>query len=488
MDRVTCLKSTRDAILAAYPSAVGDPVLWRALQYLLFTGQIAYQAQRLKVDTAILEMIVGVPIYGTSTRKGAFKSGKQVLEYIRDNMLPGLQWSGYSQSKYCRMVVADGIDPALKKIVDQDLSGSISGNSDRVFLDTGEKYSPAKQRHLKVSWLSEASSVSANAASNASAYVLQRLNDGSIRPLGGFTRVLQHSSAMHAAVNIYQPSSSSRAGQTNQDYRMYLRSVLRRIEDMPLPLYQPSERGRTDRVFELNPSFLSLPSSVRLAGTKPAGWVELDLVSAHLAIGSMLWGVQSVDAILSNRRSIWSAFATQLNVSHLTTALKDAVKKATYSAMYGMTERNLKVDFTQAMNSAGLKLTGKDLISTPLMQDILTARKTAFTRIKTAGSIQTPTGISATVGNGVNEGSAWSTVMNSYELELMKPILEYEEQELANASKEERQPDFRIMLWQHDGCSVRFDKRKRHHLSKMKAVVDAVAQQHSIPTWLEEKK
>ncbi len=78
--------------------------------------------------------------------------------------------------------------------------------------------------------------------------------------------------------------------------------------------------------------------------------------------------------------------------------------------------------------------------------------------------------------------------MNSYEMELMKPILEYEEQELTNANKEKRQPDFRIMMWQHDGCSVRFDKRKRHHLSQMKAVVDAVAQQHSIPTWLEEKK
>ncbi len=185
---------------------------------------------------------------------------------------------------------------------------------------------------------------------------------------------------------------------------MYLRSVMRRIEDMPLPLYQPSERGRTDRVFALNPSFLSLPSSVRLAGTKPAGWVELDLVSAHLAIGSMLWGIQSVEATLSNRGSIWSAFATQLNVSQLTPALKDALKKATYSAMYGMTERNLKADFTNAMNSAGLKLTGKDLIATSLMKDILSARKTAFATITSAGSIQTPTGISATISDEVNEG------------------------------------------------------------------------------------
>ncbi len=187
MDRVTCLKSTRDAILSRYPEAAADPVLWRALQYLLFASRIDRSTRRLRVDEAGIEMIVGAPIYGTSTRKGAFKSGRQVLEYVRDNMLPGFRWSGYSQNQHPRTVISDGIDPALKKIVDQDLSSSITGSSERVFIDTGEKYSPAKQRKLKQDWLSEAKRLSAGSPSIATTYVLQGLNDDSIRPLNGFT-------------------------------------------------------------------------------------------------------------------------------------------------------------------------------------------------------------------------------------------------------------------------------------------------------------
>lgn len=481
------MKSTRDALLNRYPAAIGDPVLWRALQYFLFARRVDKNTGQLKVDEAALEMIAGVPIYGTSTRKGAFKSGQQVLEHIRDNMLSRLKWSGYSQGNYSRTIAADGVDSAIKQLVNQDLGTSISGSADRVFFDTGEKFSTAKQTKLKKAWLTEASRLAAGAPSTASAYLLGQLNDVS-RPINGFTRVLNHASAMHAQINGYQSSSTSLNGQALQDYRMHLRSVMRRIEDMPLPLYQPSERGRTDRVFALNPSFLSLPSSVRLAGTKPAGWVELDLVSAHLAIGSRLWSIQSVESILQGGNSIWEAFVTQLKASQLTPVLKGALKKATYSAMYGMTEGNLKADFSKAMKQAGLKLTGKDLVRTPLMKDILKARHAAFNKIKISGAIQTPTGISFSVGSGVNEGSAWSTVMNSYELELMKPIVEYEEREVNQAKSQDRQPDFRIMLWEHDGCSVRFNERKKHHLSQMKAAVKAVTMQYSIPTWLEEKK
>jgi hypothetical protein len=69
----------------------------------------------------------------------------------------------------------------------------------------------------------------------------------------------------------------------------------------------------------------------------------------------------------------------------------------------------------------------------------------------------------------------------------MKRILRYEAVEFRMAKQVGRQPDFRIMLWQHDGCSVRFRRRKRKHIAGMKMAVLEAAIQFGFPTKLEVK-
>jgi len=117
----------------------------------------------------------------------------------------------------------------------------------------------------------------------------------------------------------------------------------------------------------------------------------------------------------------------------------------------------------------------------------MASRSAAFSLLKQKGSMNTPTGIRAVLGTGRNEGSVWSTVVNSYEAVMMKKILEYEEKEIKAARLGGRQPDFRIMLWQHDGCSIRFSKGKRLHINNLKAAVATVATHYKIPTSLEVK-
>jgi hypothetical protein len=80
-----------------------------------------------------------------------------------------------------------------------------------------------------------------------------------------------------------------------------------------------------------------------------------------------------------------------------------------------------------------------------------------------------------------------ATLAQSFEAALMKPILEYEEAEFAAAKTAQRPPAFRVMLWQHDGCSVRFDKGKKKHIKAMQSAVAVVAKQYGIPTRLEVK-
>ena len=69
----------------------------------------------------------------------------------------------------------------------------------------------------------------------------------------------------------------------------------------------------------------------------------------------------------------------------------------------------------------------------------------------------------------------------------MKRILRYEAVEFRLAKQVGRQPDFRIMLWQHDGCSVRFSRSKRKHIAGMKMAVLLVANRYGFPTKLEVK-
>lgn len=489
MSSITCLSSTRAAILQQYPMASNNSVLWRALEHLLLTGRADKSTGSTVVDRSSLEFIAGHKIWGTSTRKGAFKSGKQVLEYVKLHMLPGLTWSNYSQSKYCRRVLTDGLNANLKAVVAHDLSSPITGKSGRVYAQSGSKYSAAKQKNFRHALEQEARAHAARSPASTCTYLLQRLNDSGLRPVNGYTNLLKNISAAHNVVNSYQPSRSSLSPIQTNSYRDYLRRLLRQIEDMPIPFYQPSQRGRTDRVFGLNPSILSLPSSVRLALTKPEKWVELDLTSAHLAIGSTLWQIPSIASLLHSGRSIWHEFVVQLGCPILNgnDDLKGALKKATYSAMYGMSERNIKANFTRAMNQGGFQLSGKDLMATKIMTDLMASRSAAFSLLKQKGSMNTPTGIRAVLGTGRNEGSVWSTVVNSYEAVMMKKILEYEEKEIKAARLGGRQPDFRIMLWQHDGCSIRFSKGKRLHINNLKAAVATVATHYKIPTSLEVK-
>jgi hypothetical protein len=490
----TCRKATYDAMSRYYPAIRKCPILNRALCYLLFEYRIDDRSGRIRVDLKALEAIYGQPLYFNSTIKWKLTTGVEVLEHIQKNLLPALQWSGWSRTEHCRVVINDGINHQLKAIVRQDQSTSIVNDPSRVYTQDGKKYSRYRRDLAREEWAQLAASDAKTAPSGTCKYILGKLNSSSNRPIQGFSQVLTHISIGFAEVPKYTPSPTWKSKKVHsalrtQLYHEHVYKVLRAIEDMPQPFYQPSVRKRTDRVFPLNASFLSLPSSIRVAITKPAGWVELDLSAAHLAIGSELWNIGPVKTLLESGESIWKTFLSQFKSPDLvlTEHFKKALKVATYSAMYGMEASYIKGQFTSSMKQQGLPLEGSDLVKTDLMKAILSARTTAFITVKTRGRIPTPTQIDASIGPNRNEGSVWSTVINSYEAVLMKRILRYEATEYRLAANEGRQPDFRIMLWQHDGCSVRFSRGKRKHIAGMKTAVLGLANHYGFPTKLEVK-
>ena len=489
-----CDRSTFDALSIYYPQIDNDPILKRALHYLLFSPRIEKSTGKLPVDLGALTFIYGQPIRFGTTRKTALKTGVQVLEYIRQNMLQALKWSGWKRNERCRTVLADGINPQLKSIVGKDVSHPITYNQDRVYVGTGEAFTLYRQRNIRNAWLQLADASIANAPSGTSRYLLKSLNSPSARPQNGYTYTLHHIEKGYSLARKYPLGRAKYAKKdpSREEVRQYLLRLcknLRAIEDMPQPFYQQSDRGRTDRVFPLNPSFLTLPSSIRLAITRPSGWVELDLAAAHLAIGCKLWNIPVIAGHLTSGQSIWETLWIQIGgkKGSLTPAVKGAIKQATYSMMYGMPEPNIKGDFTRAMNRLGKPFNGAALIKTPVMKELLTARAIAFAQVTLSRGIDTPTGIKAQLGPNINEGSVWSTVVNAYEAVFMKRILRYEAAEFRLAKQEGRQPDFRIMLWQHDGCAIRFGKRQVKHISAIYEVIADVAKHYGFPTSLEVK-
>ena len=507
--RTTCDRATRDVLLAAYPDAATDPVLWRALVCLLFTASRDSESELRLIGMDALEWIAGERIHYSTTRDDAFKTGAAVIDKIRGELLEDLAINEAEvelsdptdgvtnrrgnpiqtvKSARKRTVAFDGIDPTVYRLVRADLMASVKDFEKRVRILDGTVFNAKAAHAEREQDREEAASRLELATSDTSRYILERMNDGDARPRNGYTKLLAYmdrAKAMATQLEVDRRSHESDAeheARTHEARDGYLR-LLRAIEDQPQPFYQPSVRGRTDRIFPLNPSVLLLPGPLRRTLTEGAGWIDLDLTSAHLAIAAFLWDVDSVRDFLGAGGNAWNELMSSLGLGGLTPAdpaydeVKDVLKTGTYCTVYGMTPPALKGRFTKAMKELDIALAGVDFASCWIVRDLLDARDQQYEQVYLAGEAETPTGIRAALGahTGIEARNVLATVAQSYEATLMKPILEYEAKHLNAAACAGSPPDFRVMLWQHDGCSVRFWRRQKTHIAELQRRVRAVA-------------
>jgi hypothetical protein len=498
--RTTCARTTRDSILAAYPNAAGDEILWRGLVYLLFCAAHDRETGRRLAGLDILEWIAGRPIYHSTTRNDVPRRGEDVLIYLRERLLPDLRWSGWVAGERCRLILADGIDPTLRQLVRADLATPIREIKDRVRVIDGTRYDRRAMKREREELHEEAVALYDAAPSATSRYFLERLNDLDARPINGFTKLLAGMDKAKAASLIWEVEreaneSDEEYEQREEDVRNGLLRLLRAIEDMPMPFYQPSSRGRTDRVFALNQSVLMLPRALRSILCDGASWNELDLTSCHLAIASAIWGVESLRGFLADDGEAWPSLMRAIGLTDIEAGteqydeLKDILKRGTYSSVYGMIEPAIKAQVTRALAEAGAAANGSDFASAWLIRDLLDARQERLDAITLNDGAETVTGFRAEIStpDDVDERSVLATIAQGYEAAIMRVTLEYEEQHLAEAAARGEQPDFRVMLWQHDGCSVRWRRKRATHLAEMQRRVAEAAAVYGIPTRLEAK-
>lgn len=258
--------------------------------------------------------------------------------------------------------------------------------------------------------------------------------------------------------------------------RLYQSKLLHKIYFSPKPLYQPSKRGNTVRIFPYNESMLMLKRNIRKVLCK--GWVEFDLASSQLAIISKIWNVPYIHDYLISGKSIWKDLCNHLQITY-SDENKKILKTALYSICFGKSKKKLLLEIEYSFGSSAKLL----WMNHHIIQALFKARSRRVSFIMSRGYIITAQGKQVFV-SGKDKYEKLTKVRSmlaeeaqSIEFWLLEPVID-----LAKTTK-----NFIITLWQSDGFSVKFtDKSKQDRWTKrIQDVVLARANQLNVPTHLE---
>ncbi|OZC02846.1 hypothetical protein BSZ36_07590 [Rubricoccus marinus] len=208
--------------------------------------------------------------------------------------------------------------------------------------------------------------------------------------------------------------------------------------------------------------------------------VELDLSSAHFAIAAKDWGLPDLYDFLSTGQSLWMPLLEHVGLPP-ELRFKKVVKSGSYGVVYGAGERRIISDM-QAEHEA---LTGSQmpaeqasrLLTHPLIRETLEGRTRELESIREAirdrGYVLDCFGKQISRGkNGFGHAnerdfsrSILAQLNQARELRLMEPLLE-----LAEAESRKARPNWRIVLWQHDGVSIRATRRTEKVIEQIQLI------------------
>lgn len=492
--RQTCSAPVRERIFLHHPDAKTDDRVLRWIYLALFGSYLDQDTHRRVISWEMLEWVCGKPF---TFRSGSSSwTGRRILEYLRDETsLTGLSWVEWIAEEKCRTIEDDGIHPAVRRAVDQDLHSPPSKIMDRVYVLTGE---PMHQRHGRDARRRMArvlGSEAESAPSTTSRRIWQHMNAVDARHLH---RITEHIPAAIERIRTrpYDVSATRCDTETHEEHqarerrltrwlKRYHLNVLRAIEGQHKPFYRFSGAGRTDRIFGWNRSVLDLPRDVRSILCQ--GLHNIDLKSAHLCIAASLWQAESVQERVSDPSfSVWDSLAEHYAplVERATgdptpspglyRRMKGALKPAVYSLVYGMPEPNVKGKLTKRMrdvfgydvgSEAGMHFGRHDL-----MRSLFDARARVRGELLRNGGMEAADGRRITLNLDLDNpaASVLATVAQSYEQELMSVLVDYEQHREQAVSRNR----FNVLLWLHDGAYVRL----RSPRARMKDVRERLAE------------
>ena len=473
LTRKTVSKQFRLLVSEHYPGIRKNPAYWGLFEYLLFGCKYDKHSGRLLITQKTLAKI--------ENKEARLNNNEYIAQdllavFQRDVMTPDtFQWSKWKHSSaICRQVTLCKFtyEFDLLRIQEQQ---KVWHHKGRVYFRDGSKFSRAKQAKEREELGTEASLLSNNARCLEAKLLLGYLNE---LPPHLFNKMLANLDAARlVAHKIY-------ASPKDEIKRNHALNTLDSIEDQAKPFYQPSSRERTVRIFTLNESLLLLPRRVRDELTKD--WVSMDLRSSQLAICAFTWDVPLAKEFLNTGGTIWEMLFNRLGLdyslkesnSNLFEDIKQPLKKALYSVMYGMGARDVSRLITNALKRYGVTSAGPLFRSHPLISALFKARDEQMKKINSDGGAVDCFGNSLKISSEMDAKSILAQLSKATELNLLFPVVNLA---LNN-------PDaFKITVWLHDGFSVAFLKSSKRSLwmKKIQVAVKNRAVELGIPTVLE---
>lgn len=450
----------RERLLREVPSLGNDAAALALLGYALLAPDLDEDTGRVLVDLGAMAAVQGV--------RPRDARGEEFLGHVKAEHLPGLSWEEHTPATKTsagrsRQLVGTGLPNDLIADLQRSRSHPLT-TPELVHLVTGRPVASsarslreARQRQREADLL---------AAQTPPLFAEQgRL----LRYLNGLSPHAFSKTVGRALGAAFEAADRLDAeGKRTVAYR-----ELRRIELQPQPLYAPSQRGKTSRVFANGIPLL--PGSVRRALTPQ--WIDFDLKSAQLAVAAGLWDVPKVSAFLDSGGSIWSEISGHLGLptDPVPAAVKKPIKEFVYAAMYGKARRALSRTLTTAL-SRYTKRAGPRLMKHPVIEDLLRGRDEELGRLLREGRAVDVFGRELLVADQEEARSVAAQLAQAVELAILLPVIE-----IAEASD-----DFDVVLWQHDGFSVAVrDKSKEARIIKrIEASVSETAAALGVPTRL----
>ena len=397
-----------------------------------------------------------------------FNSGAFIAKFT-DNVLPHFVVSLHDhRTGKAREVLNDGLGP-LKNDLDEELSSfSLIDDSKKVYLVTGERWTPPKARALRERdrEVAEREVPKVAAAKRIVAYL------NSLK-----------SNLFAAKVNANNGSAIEVAKKIDDRRRRRIElKKLHRISVQPQPFYGSPIDPQTVRVFAKNVSIPNLKNEIKAALID--GWTTFDLKSAQFAIVAKDWRITDLLTELTKGIDIWKTL-TDLYSTLDPVKVKPLLKTAVYSICYGMSRDNVIAELQDAFVGLGCSDLDAHIWSMTFVDDayvvpLFRHRETMIEKVKKDRGAKDCFGQWIATTKDVQPRKVLAQLSQAQEMALLLPAIDL---------AKKREGEFKIVLWEHDGFSVHFTRKDRIE-SESKKIIDVVNERCSklgYPTRLERK-
>lgn len=460
-------RSFRNLTLQTYPSLAASVNLRRLMCRMLFSSRLAEEDGGVLVDYFALATDAGKLSQARSNNFEAEKFLHQFREAVGGDA--SFSWSDFDHERgQCRTAKLK-LRPKVAEALASLFAASVSRGDDLIFFVSGRRATKRNRREELKNARKQAASLAANAECPEAQEIINYLNNVRSTHFEGVSKV--------AADTIIAAKDSHVLQKLNQVSRACQMRSLRNIVSCPVPIYGPSAKGRTSRVFSDGEGLANLKRELRHQVC--SGWYEADLKNAQLAIVARLWDVQEVQAFLQAGRKLWDELLLLLGVDEVDPRrpeVKDACKQALYSLVFGMALPSVRAELTKRLRPIGIE-PSTDIFAHEVLAALAFRRKAVMQDLINAGEALTCFGKRIAVMDEVDARSALAQQAQAVELRIIHAAYV-----LAQQTNE-----FHIVLHQHDGISIAFMRRPELWMKRISDAVESRAREMGIVTTLEWK-